>query len=151
MFCFDFGDNFWLINHLVTILFLDKKFCTKKKWFELFFRGPNAIEPNRLKNVPILENAKPKLLYTKEIPDFFNISEGIGIFEDCPIKSCRITTNETEKKSADLVWFFEKYQHIPEYKRPDNQLYAFYSVEPPAMRPYHFNPPDTINWTITYR
>lgn len=112
-----------------------------------FFR---SFQTEQLKPVSNSKITKYKTIYSGDIPSYLNVSEGIGEFKNCPVVSCRITTNKHELETADLVWFHEQYTHI-EYKRPEKQIYAFFSVESPMMRPNHFNPPDTINWTITYR
>lgn len=102
------------------------------------------VESTSIRSNVTLSN-KTKTIYTYSIPEWFYIKKET-VFNDlnCPVKNCRITTDEREKERADLVWFFEGYEN-KKYIRNPKQIFAFYSIECPAMRTYNkFDPPGLI-------
>lgn len=85
------------------------------------------------------EAAPYKLIYATSLPAFFNVKQGSRSFKDfkCAVDTCTITTDKAKFKSADLVWVYEYNRYKPKnYTRPSNQVYAYYSVEPPMIWEY---------------
>ncbi|XP_055309120.1 glycoprotein 3-alpha-L-fucosyltransferase A-like isoform X2 [Sitodiplosis mosellana] len=82
---------------------------------------------------------------------WWKIKKGEDVFKtfNCPVNTCQLTKNRSERQTADLVLFHDRYIHTKR-RRPPKQLYALYHSESPAKtRPIRH--PDKINWTITYR
>lgn len=83
------------------------------------------------------------MLVPKLIPKSFNISEGVESFKrfKCPIDMCRITFDETEKNSADLLYIMDSYTHDKTHKRPPNQVFVLYNRDSPMINAHHIEPP----------
>ena len=70
---------------------------------------------------------------------WWNIKNDENVFKtfNCPVHTCRLTKNQTERQTADLV-LYDRYTHTKR-KRPPNQLYALYHSENPAKtRPIRY-------------
>ncbi|OWA50246.1 Glycoprotein 3-alpha-L-fucosyltransferase A [Hypsibius exemplaris] len=73
----------------------------------------------------------------------------------CPISDCMLTYDETKAKDADAILFRNRLspslQDGTLYRRPKNQIWIMYLLEPP----HHFDDFSRIgaqiNWTATYR
>lgn len=77
---------------------------------------------------------KKTILLYEGISVWWPFDDGTQLFKDlkCPVQSCRMTTDKSKRKTADLVVFWDYYTPS-KTKRPFNQLYALYHIEPPFI------------------
>lgn len=93
---------------------------------QMMFVPPN-YNPSRRKQIMKTIYVHPKYPWWLKIKS----DDSVFVNSKCPVDACRITDDQKERKNADLVIFYNKYQekHVI---RPPNQLYAMYYWEPPA-------------------
>lgn len=85
------------------------------------------VPPNYNKNKEI-----KTILSANGLVDWWSIKEGTDLFSNlkCPVDRCRLTTNNSELSTADMVLFHDG--PIPtNTTRPPNQIYAVYYTESP--------------------
>ena len=85
-----------------------------------------------------------------------DIKQGDDIFQklQCPVRSCKITTNLTEGKHADFVlfgYFSAVPKHPPFPRKSRDQIWAVQVLEAPTHEPNFQNYRGLFNWTMTYR
>lgn len=81
------------------------------------------------------ESTKIKtILSVNGIAKWWHVEEGIGLFSNlkCPVDKCRLTSDNNERQTADLVLFHDTYKPTIQ-PRPFNQIYALYHMESPYL------------------
>lgn len=84
-----------------------------------------------------------KVIFAYNVPEWFSVRDDVDVFNNlkCFYNKCRWTTKISEKETADLVLFINKY--VSPIKRRLSQIYALYLSESPP----HTSPlPNTGNF-----
>lgn len=81
------------------------------------------------------ESTKIKtILSVNGIAKWWHVDEGKRLFSNlkCPVDKCRLTSDNKERHTADLVLFHDTYIQTTQ-PRPINQIYALYHMESPYL------------------
>lgn len=106
---------------------------------QLMFVPPNYHQSHKKKTILLDEN----------LPTWWSFNEGSQLFKDlrCPVNACRMTTDKSQRKTADLVIFWDYYKPF-KTTRHSNQLYALYHIEPPFItQPIDYPGNFPFKWT----
>lgn len=80
----------------------------------------------------IWERLGYKTIFAYNLPRWFKLTDGVDAFKqlNCPVDKCRLSTFYPDRKTADLILFFDNY--VPaNYPRPEKQIFALYYDESP--------------------
>lgn len=87
--------------------------------------------PPNYESIVHSQKIKTILAYNGYI-SWWKIKKQENVFKkfNCPVNTCRLTNNQEERQTADLVLFHDRYTHTKR-RRPSKQLYALYHSESP--------------------
>ena len=72
------------------------------------------------------------------------------IEQKCAVNTCSLTDDKSLSSSADAI-LFKQYPTITHFKRPLNQVWIYFMLEPPSL-PIDLKPfRNKFNWTATFR
>ncbi|XP_069105507.1 alpha-(1,3)-fucosyltransferase C-like isoform X2 [Argopecten irradians] len=147
---FYYGLSLLFLMTFVCFLYYDVQ---ERAWTSTTIWVPNMAPHSNVTNTSDHKDGRHWIKREKQIVKrvlFWNFPSWHkrNIFDGCEYK-CLITTDKSKIDDQDGVIF-----HSPSFrppKKPRNQVWIFYEVEPPTISPNNHFWRRVINWTINYR